>query len=133
MRLLWFTKDRGRSVCDPESLVYQAGEIPGSVAPTREAVTVTVGGTTLAATDVLYAGVVPGSISGLYQINIRIPASTADGEIPVVLRVGGQATQSNATLTVKRQLRSNRRKEARPPGGAFPFVGRVAVYVSAAL
>lgn len=86
----------------PTTPVYQAGEIPGSVAPTREAVTVTVGGTTLAATDVLYAGVVPGSISGLYQLNIRIPASTADGEIPVVLRIGGQATQSNATLTVRR-------------------------------
>ncbi len=82
--------------------VWQAGEVPTAVAPTRDTVTVTVGGTTLAASDVLYAGVSPGSISGLYQINVRIPASTADGNVPVVLRIGGQATQANATIAVKR-------------------------------
>ena len=62
----------------------------------------TVAGTTLAAADVLYAGVSPGSISGLYQINIRIPANTADGNIPVILRIGGQSTQSNAIIAVRR-------------------------------
>lgn len=86
----------------PTNPVYQAGEIPGAIAPTRDAVTVTVAGTTLAAADVLYAGVSPGSISGLYQINIRIPAATADGNIPVVLRIGGQATQAGAIIPVKR-------------------------------
>ena len=86
----------------PTNPVYQAGEIPGAIAPTRDAVTVTVAGTTLAAADVLYAGVSPGSISGLYQINIRIPANTADGNIPVILRIGGQSTQANAIIPVKR-------------------------------
>ena len=86
----------------PTNPVYQAGEIPGAIAPTRDAVTVTVAGTTLAAADVLYAGVSPGSISGLYQINIRIPANTADGNIPVILRIGGQSTQANAIIAVKR-------------------------------
>jgi uncharacterized protein (TIGR03437 family) len=86
----------------PTTPVYQAGEIPGAIAPMREAVTVTVAGTTLAAGDLLYAGVSPGSISGLYQVNIRIPASTADGDIPVVLRIGGQSTQANAIIPVKR-------------------------------
>ena len=37
-------------------------------------VTVTIGGTTLAASDVLYAGLSPGSITGLYQFNVRIHA-----------------------------------------------------------
>ena len=86
----------------PTNPVYQAGEIPGAIAATRDPVTVTVGGTTLAAADVLYAGVSPGSISGLYQINVRIPASVADGNTPVSLRIGGQATQTNAMLTVRR-------------------------------
>lgn len=86
----------------PTTPVYQAGEIPGAVAPTRETVTVTVAGTTLAAADILYAGVSPGSISGLYQVNIRVPAATADGNIPVVLRIGGQATQATATIPVRR-------------------------------
>ena len=86
----------------PTNPVYQAGEVPTAIAPTREAVTVTVAGTTLTPADVLYAGVSPGSISGLYQVNVRIPASTADGNIPVVLRIGGQSTQATATIPVKR-------------------------------
>ena len=86
----------------PTNPVYQSGEIPGAIAATRDAVTVTVGGTTLAAADVLYAGVSPGSISGLYQINVRVPASTADGNAPVVLRIGGQSSQMTATVPVRR-------------------------------
>ena len=30
--------------------------------------------------DVLYGGLVPGSISGLYQFNVRIPATMPDAE-----------------------------------------------------
>ncbi|MBY0508348.1 MAG: hypothetical protein K2X03_30830 [Bryobacteraceae bacterium] len=86
----------------PTNPVYQSGEVPGAIAPTREAVTVTIGGTTLAPADVLYAGVSPGSISGLYQINVRVPASTADGNAPVSLRIGGQSTQTSAVLPVRR-------------------------------
>jgi len=86
----------------PTNPVYQAGEIPGTIASTREAVTVTIGGTTLPAADVLYAGVSPGSISGLYQVNVRVPANTPDGNAPVVLRIGGQSTQTGAVISVRR-------------------------------
>lgn len=83
----------------PTTPVYQAGEVPTVVAPTRETARVTVAGT---AAEVAYAGLAPGSISGLYQVNVRIPESTADGNIPVVLTINGQSSQSTATIPVKR-------------------------------
>jgi len=55
-------------------------------------VTVTVGGTALAAADILYAGLAPGYISGLQQFNIRIPQSAAVGNVPIVITVGGVST-----------------------------------------
>jgi uncharacterized protein (TIGR03437 family) len=81
--------------------VYQAGEIvPLQTIPTRQPVTVQVGGVTLPAADVLYAGIAPGSISGLYQINIRVPNTVAAGNIPVVVTVGGTSSPAGATLPI---------------------------------
>ena len=51
-------------------------------------VTVTIGGV---AGDVLWAGLVG---PGLYQINVRVPASLADGDHPVVARAGGLSSQT---------------------------------------
>jgi len=62
---------------------------------------VTIGGATLASSDVSYAGLSPGSISGLYQFDVRIPAGTAGGEVPVTISGGGVQTQSGATIPVQ--------------------------------
>lgn len=72
--------------------VYQAGEIPAGAIPLRDRVTVTVGGTVLAASDVLYAGLAPGNITGLQQINIRVPMSAAPGNVAISISVGGVST-----------------------------------------
>jgi uncharacterized protein (TIGR03437 family) len=77
-----------------------AGQIATGQATTVAPVTVKIGDVTLASSDVLYAGLSPGSISGLYQFNVRIPTSTPSGDVPVVLTVGGVQTQS-ATLPVQ--------------------------------
>ena len=82
--------------------VYQAGEIPDGVARLRDPITISVGGTLLTAADILYAGLSPNSISGLYQFNVRLPASLADGDIPVVVTIGGVSSQARATIPVKR-------------------------------
>lgn len=74
--------------------VYQAGEIPGGVARLRDPITITVGGTMLAGPDILYAGLAPGLISGLYQFNIRIPMGVSPGVVPVVATMGGVSTQT---------------------------------------
>ncbi|MGA2600617.1 MAG: choice-of-anchor V domain-containing protein [Bryobacteraceae bacterium] len=73
----------------------------GAAPVTASPITVTVGTVTLSASDVLYLGLSPGSISGLYQLNIRIPATTPEGNIPVVVSIGGQQTQSGATIPVQ--------------------------------
>ena len=64
--------------------------------------TVSIGGITLGAADVTYAGLSPGSVSGLYQVNARIPATASDGNLPVVVTVGGVATQTGVMIAVRR-------------------------------
>jgi uncharacterized protein (TIGR03437 family) len=62
--------------------------------PTNNAVAVSVGGISA---EVLWAGLVG---PGLYQINIRIPASLADGDHAVVATVAALSTQSTALIKV---------------------------------
>jgi uncharacterized protein (TIGR03437 family) len=83
--------------------VWQAGEIPTAAAPLSFPFTVSIGGTILGQDDVQYGGLSPQSISALYQFNVRIPASTPDGDVPVVITVNGVKTQEGATIPVKRQ------------------------------
>jgi uncharacterized protein (TIGR03437 family) len=74
----------------PTEPVFQAGEIfPGQPVRLRDPVTVMVGGTTLTPESVLYAGGAPQLISGVYQLNIRLPATLATGNVPVRISVGG--------------------------------------------
>jgi uncharacterized protein (TIGR03437 family) len=93
----------GFGATDP---VYQAGELTRSTPVTSLrapiGVTVSVGGTTLPASDILFVGAAPGLISGLYQINIRIPATVADGDIPVSVQIGGVTSPAGTTIPVKR-------------------------------
>ena len=66
-------------------------------------VTVTVGGTTLSDADVLYAGLAPGNISGLYQINVRLPSTLSSGDIPVTISIGGAQSVAGTTIPVRTQ------------------------------
>jgi len=78
-----------------------AGQLASGQAPLTNPITVMIGTTTLASSDVLYAGLTPGSISGLYQFNVRIPASTPNGDIPVTISIGAAQTQAGATIAVQ--------------------------------
>ncbi len=62
---------------------------------------VLINGVAVPATNVLYAGLSPGSISGLYQVNLRVPAGTPDGNIPITISVGGVTSPAGTTLPVK--------------------------------
>src|SRR5262249_3240877 len=59
---------------------YAPGDIASGAATLTGALTVTVGGVSVAASDILYAGAVPQSICGLQQINVRLPASLPAGD-----------------------------------------------------
>jgi uncharacterized protein (TIGR03437 family) len=50
---------------------------------------------------VLYAGEAPGSVSGVFQINVQIPNNIQVGPISVQAAFGGQATQSGLTVSVQ--------------------------------
>ncbi len=81
---------------------YPAGALAPGIANVVGTVTVSIGGVTLNPSDVLYVGLSPGSITGLYQLNVRIPASVSDGNAPVIATIGGISSQSTATIPIKR-------------------------------
>jgi len=85
----------------PTEPVYQAGEIAGGPARLREPFTISIGGITLRPEDIYYAGLSPGSISGLYQFNVRVPETAPEGDVPVEVRIGGYTTPP-ATIPIRR-------------------------------
>jgi uncharacterized protein (TIGR03437 family) len=54
------------------------------------------------ASDILYAGLSPQSISGLAQFNVRLPQSLPDGDLPVLISIGGSPSSSGTTIPVAR-------------------------------
>ena len=78
---------------------FAAGALPNTAAWASGTFQISVGGVTLPAADVLYAGVAPGT-PGEYQINIQLPASTPNGNLPVVMTVNGIASPAGAYITV---------------------------------
>jgi len=51
--------------------------------------------------DVLYVGAAPGQVAGLLQVNVRIPADTPFGDIPVEIQIGDAASQPGITVAVE--------------------------------
>ena len=75
--------------------------IPGTLSPLPQLnplPTVTIGGATA---TVDYAGPLVGSVIGLLQINAVVPAGATTGvAVPVVVTIGGNATQAGVTIGV---------------------------------
>ena len=62
-------------------------------------VSVTIGGKRAV---VEYAGAAPGFVSGVLQVNARVPADVTPGpNVPVVITVGSQSSQDGVTMAVK--------------------------------
>jgi uncharacterized protein (TIGR03437 family) len=64
-------------------------------------VTVAIGGIEVPASDISYAGEAPSNVSGVIQVNARIPQGVGSGAVPVVIRVGGVPSQANVTVSVR--------------------------------
>ena len=84
----------------PTNPSFAAGVIPTEAGPAAGAVAVTLGGRALSSGDIVYAGV-SGSMAGLHQMNIRIPADMPDGDHALVLTIGG-ASSPAGLLSVRR-------------------------------
>jgi len=61
-------------------------------------VTVSIGGQPA---EVLYSGAAPDLVAGLLQVNVRLPKGISSGAVPIVLQVGGAASQPGVTLSVQ--------------------------------
>jgi uncharacterized protein (TIGR03437 family) len=71
----------------------------GTVPRIAGSVAVTIGGD---GATVESATAVPGSIAGLMQLNVTVPTSVKAGkDLPVVVTIGGKASNAYATLSVK--------------------------------
>jgi uncharacterized protein (TIGR03437 family) len=79
---------------------FAAGQLPSAASSIAGDIQVTIGTTTLAKTDVLYAGVTP-STAGLYQVNIHLPISIPNGDQPVQMTINGTPSPSGGYITVK--------------------------------
>lgn len=92
MVTLWAT-----GLGDTNPHVDAASIVPGT-APTVNPVTVMLNGTPLPAANIQYAGMAPGLMAGVYQINIQIPTGVAAGDATVKLAVNGVNSQDSITL-----------------------------------
>lgn len=85
----------GFGLTDP---VWQNGEIVLAEARVPGPYTVMLGETVLAAADVQYLGLTVGSISGAQQLRIRIPDSTPDGMVPVMVMMNSIRTAADGAM-----------------------------------
>lgn len=85
----------------PTTPAVGAGDVATGQSKLAGSATVTIGGIAVADADVQYIGLSPSSISGLYQLNVKVPAGVKDGNAAVVLQVGSLKTQDGAVIPVK--------------------------------
>jgi uncharacterized protein (TIGR03437 family) len=90
-----------------EGLVSPSG-VNGGINPNRLPlpapnlpVTVNIGGREIPSTDITYAGEAPGLVSGVIQVNARLPVGLPPGPTSVIIRVGGTPSQNNVTVSVR--------------------------------
>ncbi len=81
-----------------------SGMIALGIAGLATPISVSIGGISLSPADILYAGLSPGSISGLYQINVRVPANLPNGKTPVQVRIGGLQSPDGISIFVQNPL-----------------------------
>jgi uncharacterized protein (TIGR03437 family) len=87
---------------------FAPGVFPSAGGNVTANVTVALGGNPLPAANVLYVGVTPGD-PGLYQLNIQIPPDAPDGDLSLVITVGGVSSPPGAFLTVQSATSAARR------------------------
>jgi uncharacterized protein (TIGR03437 family) len=49
-----------------------------------------------------FAGEAPGLVSGVLQLNVQIPSTlTTTGNVPLIVTIGSNSTQSGVTVNIK--------------------------------
>lgn len=84
----------GEGVVDPANIT---GSITQGLHLPLADVTATVGGIPA---EVVFAGAAPQAVSGLFQVNVRIPDKALAGDVPITITIGGVSTQTGVTVAV---------------------------------
>jgi uncharacterized protein (TIGR03437 family) len=84
----------------PTSPSFAPGVFPATGGTVTANIMVTLGGTPLPAASILYVGVTPND-PGLYQLNILIPPDAPNGDLQLVITIGGTSSPPGAYLTVQ--------------------------------
>jgi uncharacterized protein (TIGR03437 family) len=79
-------------------LLETGGITPPDLRRPAATVTALVGGLPA---QVVFAGPAPNAVSGLFQANVEIPRDVTSGNLPIVLVIGGVATQTGVTVAVR--------------------------------
>ena len=75
---------------------FPSGQTVAAAAPLENAVKVRIGGVDVQPS---FAGL---SATGVYQLNVRVPDSAADGDLAVVATIGGVSSPGTAVIRVKK-------------------------------
>jgi uncharacterized protein (TIGR03437 family) len=91
----------GAGVTNPASV---DGAVTGVTPPfpsLTQPVTVTMGGVSVPAQNIVYTGAAPSTVEGLTQIDVVIPASVTPGPtVPLIVTIGGVPSQTGITVSV---------------------------------
>ncbi len=98
------------------------GEFNATVFPTPlQQVSLQIGGEDA---EILYAGAAPQEVSGVLQVNARVPADVTPGDaVPVVLSIGGVDSRSDVTMAILGPDSSNAHVRYHDSGATFPRRG----------
>jgi uncharacterized protein (TIGR03437 family) len=77
-----------------------AGVLVAAATPCVNTPAITIGGIAVATSDIQYVGLTPGVISGLYQINVKVPPTVPAGDLAIKLQLGGVSSPDGVTLSV---------------------------------
>ncbi len=87
------------TVAPIDGYVIPTGTLPAAMPVLNAAVTATIGGVNA---PVTYAGPYDGGMLGVCQVNLTVPSHTTSTKgVPVVITVGGNATQSGVTIATQ--------------------------------
>lgn len=91
-----------------ETVVLYANGL-GQTVPALTRATVVTTALPLAGTPTVLFDNTPGKVvfagltaTGLYQLNVTLPTTLADGDVPVVLQIGGSSSPDGALITIKK-------------------------------
>jgi len=91
----------GAGVTNPGSV---DGAVTGATPPfpsISQSVSVTIGGVSVPAANIVYSGAAPEEVEGLTQINVVIPSNVTPGPtVPITVTIGGVPSQTGITLSV---------------------------------